>query len=66
MGGMTPQTCTTEEAAAILRVTTRRVRQLKDEIGYTKHGRSLVFLRAAVTRYAKANGYKAERKGGVG
>lgn len=54
---MSPDTLTTVQAAALLRISPRRVRQLKDEIGYAMHGRSLVFERADVIRYGKANGY---------
>lgn len=48
-----PKTMTTVQVAAALGVSVRRVRQLKDRIGHTFHGRLLVFRLIDVRRYKR-------------
>lgn len=46
----------TSQVAAVLRVTPRRVRALKDRIGYVMIGGRLMFRPADVARFAKTRG----------
>jgi hypothetical protein len=50
------RTLTTVEAARVLGVSVRRLRQLKERIGYGRHGRQLAFRLADVRRFKRNRG----------
>ena len=55
--GTPSDTVTSAEAAKLMGVHPRRVRQLKEAIGYARVGFLLTFSRGAVVDFARANGY---------